>query len=54
MGTLLKVFGGIILMILGWFIAQSAIEGLFEGPIEFIISIALIAGGIALFIKGWR
>jgi len=54
MGTLLKVFGGIILMILGIFMFRSAIGLLFQGPIGFIIGIALIAGGITLFIKGWR
>ena len=51
MGTFLKIFGGIILIVLGIFIARSAIIFLFQGPIGFIIGIALIAGGIALFIK---
>ena len=54
MGTLLKAFGGIILIILGYFIFRSAIGLLFWGPIGFIAGIALIAVGIALFIKGWR
>ena len=54
MGTLLKVFGGIILIILGYFIFRSAMSLLFLGPIGFIAGIALMAGGIALFIKGWR
>lgn len=54
MGTFLKVFGGIILIILGIFIFRSAIGLLFQGPIGFIIGIALIAGGITLFIKGWQ
>jgi divalent metal cation (Fe/Co/Zn/Cd) transporter len=54
MGAFLKICGGIMLMIVGIFIFRSAIGLLFQGPIGFIIGIALIAGGIALFIKGWR
>ncbi|MCJ7790864.1 MAG: hypothetical protein MUP49_00360 [Dehalococcoidia bacterium] len=52
MGILLKIFGGVTLMILGIFILTSPIEPLFQEPIDFIIDIALIAGGMALFIKG--
>jgi len=39
-------------MILGIFILTSTIEPLFQEPIDFIIDIALIAGGMILFIKG--
>jgi hypothetical protein len=52
MGILLKILSGVTLMILGIFILTSLIEPLFQEPIDFIIDIALIAGGMALFIKG--
>lgn len=39
-------------MILGIVILTSPIESLLQEPIDFIIDIALIAGGMALFIKG--
>lgn len=54
MSTLLRILGGMILTILGIFIFGSAIGLLFQGPIGFIIGIALIAGGIVLFIKAQR
>jgi hypothetical protein len=52
MGILLKIFGGVTLMILGIFILTFPIEPLSHEPIDFIIDIVLIAGGMALFIKG--
>jgi len=52
MSILLKIFGGVTLMILGIFILTYPIKPLFQEPIDFIIDIALIAGGMALYIKG--
>lgn len=52
MGILLKIFGGVTLIILGILIITSTIEPPFQAPIDFIIDIVLIAGGMALFIKG--
>jgi Ca2+/Na+ antiporter len=52
MGILLKIFGGVTLMILGIVILMFPIEPLSHEPIDFIIDIVLIAGGMALFIKG--
>jgi Ca2+/Na+ antiporter len=54
MGILLKIFGGVALMILGIFILTSTIKPLFQEPIDFIVNIVVIAGGMALFIKGWE
>jgi hypothetical protein len=39
-------------MIFGLFILASIIKPLFQAPIDFIIDIALIAGGLVLFVKG--
>jgi len=39
-------------MILGMFILTYPIGPLFQEPIDFIIDIVLIAGGMALFVKG--
>jgi Ca2+/Na+ antiporter len=52
MGILLKIFGGVTLIILGIFILTSIVGPLFQEPIDFIIDIVLIAGGMVLFIKG--
>jgi Ca2+/Na+ antiporter len=52
MGILLKIFGGVTLMILGIFILASPIEPILQEPIDFIIDIAFIAGGMALYLKG--
>jgi hypothetical protein len=55
MGGCLRIFGGIILIILAIILARlffySAIFLLFQGPIGIIIVIALIAVAIVLFIK---
>ena len=56
MGTFLKVFFGLILIGLGLlFLFGSPLAALFGGPIPFfiqiIIGVAMIAGGITLFIK---
>ena len=57
MGTFLKVFFGLVLMGLGfYFIFFSAPFGLVFGGgtsfiVQVIIGVALIAGGITLFIK---
>ncbi len=51
MSTLLRILGGIILTILGIFIFRSAIGLLFQGPIGFIIGIALIAGVLSSLLK---
>ena len=52
MGILLKIFGGVALMILGIFILTYPIVPLLQEPFDFILDIALIAGGMVLFLKG--
>lgn len=59
MGTFLRVFLGMILMGLGLFVLfGSPFAAVFGGPGHFItqviIGIALIAGGITLFIRARR
>ena len=54
-GGCLRIFGGILLIIGAIVFTRlffySAIFLSFQGPIGIIIVIALIAGGIALFVK---
>ena len=55
MGGCLRIFGGIILIIgaivlIRLFFYSAILLG-FQGPIGIIIVIALIAGGVALFIR---
>jgi hypothetical protein len=58
MRILLKTLGGVALMLLGVFILMYPIElmdpikPLFREPIDFIVDIALVVGGMVLFVKG--
>ena len=51
MGTLLKILGGIMLVVLGLFLI-FVIDIPIKGPLGFIIQIAMIAVGSILVIKG--
>ena len=61
MSSLSRVLGGIALMILGSIVARlgcvALMYGLYGGSISSIIlgilGMAMLAGGIYLFIKGW-
>jgi hypothetical protein len=62
MNALLRILAGIALMMLGFFVARVGcmvlVEGLYGGSILSIVAgilgIAMIVGGIYLFIKGWN
>lgn len=62
MGGCLRIFGGTALMILGFIIARFGcmvlVTGLYSGSVFSILAgilgIALIAGGVYLFVKGWQ
>jgi hypothetical protein len=62
MSTLLRIFDGIALMILGFITARVGcmvlVGGLYERSVFSIVpgilGIAMVAGGIYLFVKGWQ
>ena len=62
MKILLRIFGGIVLIIGGFLIARIGcmlvVTGLYGGTVLSIVGailgIALVAGGVYLFIKGWQ
>jgi len=62
MGSFLRIFGGIIFIIGGFIMARVGcivlVEGLYGGSVFSILAgilgIAIMAGGIYLFIKGWQ
>lgn len=62
MKILLRIFGGIVLIIGGFLIARIGcmlvVTGLYGGTVLSIVGailgIALIAGGVYLTIKGWQ
>lgn len=59
MGTFLKIFFGLILVILGGFVlVSSGVAAIFFGAggfiVQVIIAIAMWAGAITLFIKARR
>jgi hypothetical protein len=62
MKTVLRILGGIALIILGFGMARAGfvalVEGLYVGSpssvLAGILGLAMMAGGIYLFIKGWQ
>lgn len=61
MSTLLRILGGVALIILGLAMARfgciALVGGLYAGSpssiVTGILGLAMMAGGIYLFIKGW-
>ena len=62
MNALLRILAGVALMMLGFFMARigcmALVHGLYTGSalsiLAGILGLAMMAGGIYLFIKGWQ